>query len=170
METNDLKNFVDVNREEFEVYNYEANDWEDIAKKLDETRPHKKSVVVPLTYIWRVAAVVIIVLGATFYTSWVNWKTQSNQLMISAELQEAAYYYNDLIAIKVAEISKLDHTVEQEVFRNMEALDQAFLELKADLQDNADNEEVIYAMIDNYKIKLKVLEQILAQLEEKKEL
>ncbi|MEO9851783.1 MAG: hypothetical protein ABJH72_01860 [Reichenbachiella sp.] len=170
METNDLKNFVDLNRDAFEVYDYKAEDWEQIADRLDKSRQHKRSVIIPLRYVWRAAAIVLFVLGGTFYMSWVNWNAQTQEMMMSTELQEAEYYYNDLIAIKVAEISRLDRTAEQEVFRNMEVLDQAFLELKRDLKDNADNEEVLHAMIDNYKIKLEILEQIIMQLEERKEL
>lgn len=170
MGKNDLKNFIDVNREAFEVYDYLPDDWQSIAEKLDQSKQVKRSVIIPLRYVWRAAAIIIFVLGGAFYMSWINWKTQTHDMMMSAELQEAEYYYNDLIAIKVAEISRLDRRAEQEVFRNMEVLDQAFLELKRDLRDNADNEEVVHAMIDNYKIKLEILEQIIKQLEQRREL
>lgn len=170
METNDLKNFIDVNRESFEVYDHPQDDWEAISKKLDLQEKRTKSVVIPLIYVWRSAAVFLVVIGAAFYMSWVNWKSQSQEVMMSAELREAEYYYGELIATKVAHISQLDQNAEREVFRNMETLDQAFNELKSDLKDNADNEEVIHAMIDNYKIKLQILEQIITQLEERKEL
>ena len=170
METNDLKKYIDVNRESFEVYDYEASDWNAIADKLDKVKDQSKSAVIPLKYVWRSAAVFVLIVGAAFYMSWVNWKNQSQDLMMSSELQEAEYYYGELIATKVAQIARLDSEAEQEVFRNMEALDQAFLELKTDLKDNADNEEVIHAMMDNYKIKLEILEQIIQQLEERKAL
>ena len=39
-----------------------------------------------------------------------------------------------------------------------------FNELKIDLKDDAANEEVIEAMIQNYRIKLQILEEILTQL------
>ncbi|MEP2024417.1 MAG: hypothetical protein ABJH98_18165 [Reichenbachiella sp.] len=170
METNDLKNFIDVNRDAFEVYDYPKEDWYTISDQLDQAKKESKSVVIPLKYVWRSAAVFLLVFGSVTYMSWVNWKNQSQEVMMSTELQEAEYYYGELIATRVAEISKLDRGAEQEVFRNMEALDLAFNELKTDLKDNADNEEVIHAMIDNYKIKLEILEQIIEQLEERKEL
>lgn len=170
METNDLKDFVDVNREAFEVYEYKADDWNAIADRLDQQKEIKKHVIVPLRYVWRAAAIIVIAFGTVFYMSWINWKTNSQQAIMNAELEEAAYYYNDLIAVKVAEISRLDRSAEQEVFQNLEVLDQAFMELKSDLEDNADNEEVVRAMINNYKIKLEILEQIIVQLEARKKL
>ncbi|SMD35474.1 hypothetical protein SAMN04488029_2535 [Reichenbachiella faecimaris] len=170
METNDLKNFIDVNRESFEIYDYPQEDWPSISDKLDQSEKRAKSVVIPLKYVWRSAAVFLLLTGAAFYMSWVNWNNQAQEVMMSSELQEAEYYYGELIATKVAHISQLDHNAEQVVFRNMETMDQAFNELKSDLKDNADNEEVIHAMIDNYKIKLEILEQIIEQLEDRKEL
>lgn len=170
METNDLKDYINVNRESFEVFDYDYEDWQNISAKLEKAERKNRSVLIPLRYVWRIAAVLAIMLGSTFYVGWVNWKNQSEELMMASELQEAEFYYGELIAAKVAQISKIDQNAEQEVFRNLESLDQAFNELKADLKDNADNEEVIYAMIDNYKIKLQILEQILQQLEDKKEL
>jgi len=42
-------------------------------------------------------------------------------------------------------------------------------ELKNDLDDHAANQEIIEAMIQNYRLRLGILEQILAQLIEKNE-
>ena len=46
-------------------------------------------------------------------------------------------------------------------------MDKAFLELKEDLKDDVDNEEVVEAMINNYRLKLKILERIMIEIEEK---
>lgn len=170
MGTNNLKKFVDANREAFEVYDYQPDEWKGIAQKLDEAdKIPRRSVIIPLRYVWRAAAMVIVVLGAVLYMSWHNWKTQTQEMLMSTELQEAGDYYDQLIAVKVATISKLDRRASDAAFQNMAVLDQAFSELKRDLQDQADNEEVVRAMIDNYKIKLEILEQIIQQLEDKKE-
>jgi Ni,Fe-hydrogenase III component G len=47
-------------------------------------------------------------------------------------------------------------------------LDNIFKELKHDLKDNAANEEVLQAMIQNYRIKLEILTEILEQLNKSK--
>ena len=43
-------------------------------------------------------------------------------------------------------------------------LDEVFEELKNDLKDDSDNEEVIEAMIQNYRLKLQILNEMLEQL------
>ena len=43
-------------------------------------------------------------------------------------------------------------------------LEGVFEDLKKDLKDDSDNQEVIEAMIQNYRIKLEILEEMLLQL------
>ena len=57
----------------------------------------------------------------------------------------------------------------KEINVELTELDYVFRELKEDLNDNADNEEVVVAMIQNYRLKLEILEDILMQLEPAKE-
>jgi hypothetical protein len=45
-------------------------------------------------------------------------------------------------------------------------MDKVFEELKEDLRDNAANEEVIEAMIQNYRLKLDILEEMLYRLKQ----
>jgi len=43
-------------------------------------------------------------------------------------------------------------------------LDSVYADLRRDLKDNAANEEVIEAMIQNYRLKLEILEDVLSQM------
>ena len=56
------------------------------------------------------------------------------------------------------------HNLTHCVFTDLEQLDEVYKELMNDLQDNADNEEVVQAMIENYRIRLQILEQILNEI------
>jgi hypothetical protein len=51
------------------------------------------------------------------------------------------------------------------ILEDLNAMDDAFADLKSDLEDNVDNEEVIMAMMENYRLKLQILEEILSKLE-----
>ena len=167
MGTDNLKKFVGLNRQDFEVHQDAPDDWNAIESRLDavdKASQKGRNVSVPLRYLVRAAAVISIVFGTVVYAAWVQWEQQHQAVMMTSELAEAEYYYNNLIAVKVAEISRIDRSAEAIIFQDMEMLDEAFKSLKADLQDNADNEEVVEAMIANYQIKLEILEQILSQL------
>ena len=76
--------------------------------------------------------------------------------------------YTSQINFTKKEISRLtdnDPVLNKDINYDLEELEKVFRELKNDLKDNSDNEEVIEAMIQNYRVKLQVLKEILHQLE-----
>ncbi|ELR69791.1 hypothetical protein C900_04638 [Fulvivirga imtechensis AK7] len=83
---------------------------------------------------------------------------------ISPELAETEYYYSQLVDEKLRVIRASNADVDEEVMKNLQTLDSAYQDLKKDLKDNVDSEEVISAMISNYRIKLNILEQILTEI------
>lgn len=164
MENDELKDHINSRRQEFEVYDFDLdNSWDNISRRLK--RKEKSHVKVPLKLIWRVAAVFLIMIGATFYLAWTNLSNRSIDSISSLELAEADAYYGNLISNKVLQLRSSKSEIDPNIYEDIEALDVAFSELKEDLRDNADNDEVINAMILNYKIKLEILERILMELE-----
>jgi uncharacterized protein YqiB (DUF1249 family) len=77
-----------------------------------------------------------------------------------------------MISQKQEEIFRLTASnpdIRHEIDMEMVDLDKVYAELKEDLKDNAHNEEVIEAMIQNYRLKLDILEEMLYQLKESQE-
>ena len=75
-------------------------------------------------------------------------------------LAEARAYYSGQITNMEAEVYRIagqNSPLKAEIDTEFEELDRMFTELKADLKDNAANEEVIEAMIQNYRVKLDIL-------------
>jgi hypothetical protein len=152
------------------VYDAPEESWNAVADALDQVdRKKGKSITIPLAYVWKIAMMMLLVTGIGLYLSLPNWKG-SRAVSMSPDVIEASQYYNDMILLKVAKIDEIDQSVSSDVLNDMNLLDAAFNELKDDLNDNADNEEVVQAMMDTYKVKLQILEQILEQLQEKEEL
>ncbi len=80
---------------------------------------------------------------------------------------EAEFYYTSQIAETkeaVFYLTSNNHSLRNDINTELLDLDKVFQELKNDLNDNADNEEVIVAMIQNYRLKLEILKDILHQL------
>lgn len=83
------------------------------------------------------------------------------------ELAEASNYYTNEIENKKEEILicvAYDPEIKSEINEEFSPLDAAFNELKKDLNDNADNSQVMEAMIQNYRTKLDLLNDIKNQL------
>lgn len=77
------------------------------------------------------------------------------------------YYTNkiDLVRNDIVVLSGGDDIINDEVDLQLEDLKNIFEELKEDLNDQTNDEEVIEAMIMNYRVKLKMLEEMKNQLD-----
>jgi low affinity Fe/Cu permease len=83
------------------------------------------------------------------------------------ELAEVKEYYTNEIEIKQEEILNCiayDPEIKTEIQNEFTPLDAAFNELKKDLNDNIDNSQIMDAMIQNYRTKLEILNDIKNQL------
>lgn len=86
---------------------------------------------------------------------------------VSQELAEAETHYMPMISKKMSLIQTHHGKIDALIWEDMRQIDQACKELKNDLKDQVDNEEVINAIIQNYRIKLNILDQLLEEIENK---
>ena len=144
-----LKNHIDTKREDFEIYPFDVEaGWNQISNKVQPRAiwPGWKWISVAACVIFVIAGVVV----------------QSVEIP-NGELSEVERYYETEINEKITLVrSQLS---DPSILQDLEAMDMAFAELKADLRENVDNEEVIVAMMENYQLKLQILEEILRELE-----
>lgn len=159
-----LKESVDNRRADFDLYDADFDQmWNSIEGGLNKSRWN----------IWgmagKVAAAILVlaVAGWGFISFKFNDVSEGVALHeISPELAETEYYYSQQVAEKLSIIKASNAGVDKDVMDNLMALDSAYQDLKMDLKDNADNEEVIAAMIANYRLKLSILEQILTEIKQ----
>lgn len=84
------------------------------------------------------------------------------------DFYEMQVYYTsqiDLVKNDIVVLSEGDDVINDEVDLQLEDLKSIFEELKEDLNDQTNDEEVIEAMIMNYRVKLKMLEEMKNQLD-----
>ncbi len=177
MKQDKLEKFILDNRKDFDVFEPGDEIWDRIKKPSPKViRLNWKTIAL------RVAAVVVIFIASYFFHD-IMQKDNNNTIAINEQeytdesneqvqvLMEAEVFYTSQINFAKDEIFRLsgnDHNLIEEINFDMVELDDVFEELKNDLKDNSDNEEVIEAMIQNYRIKLQVLEEILLQLNKSK--
>jgi hypothetical protein len=83
-------------------------------------------------------------------------------------LHEAEAYYTNLVNQKLNELKPImDNcpSLQEELNFDMSELDSVYSELKADLKDNMANQEVVEAIIENYRLKISILEDLLKEME-----
>ncbi len=170
MKTDKLEQFIIANQKAFDVSKPDPAIWERVEKRR---RP-----VLSIGWkgiAWR-AAVVVMIFGLSWVLNDITDKknkqfSSGTSIEIAAEkspmmeaLFEAEFYYSSQINNKKELIIRLTQNrpeILQEIDLEFVELDNIYKELKEDLKDNADNEEVIEAMILNYRLKLGLLEEML---------
>ena len=178
MKTDQLEKFILDHREEFDVMEPSPEIWNKISapKSVSSGRHISWKRVM-----YRVAAVIVIFIGSYYVHELINPPAQGISAIQSSaseedrqmlsQLMESKAYYTSLIDTKTEEVYLLaaeKPMLRDEIQQEMKDLDREFLELQNDLHDNTDSEEVIAAMIQNYRLKLQILEETLMQLQVQK--
>ncbi len=154
-----LKHMVDQSREDFEVFSFDDDQgWADFEKAFE---PRKKSQW--KRYIGYAAAACVM-----FVAGWVSFMVYNTyQTPISPMVQEwvetERFYQQEISEIQLMVTSKVDDPL---ILEDLNEMDMVIESLKKDLNDNMDNEEVILAVMDHYRLKLKILERMLEKLQE----
>jgi hypothetical protein len=169
-----LEKFIKENREDFDLYEPGPNCFKGI--KLRKSNQGKIINAHFLSWGIRVAAGLAIFIGIvaiyryqSFNAGQFAQKTGIQQTK-SPELTKAEAFYTSQLNNKLTEIkSKAKNNPEliSDIYGEFQELDSIYAGAKNDLTDDIANKEVIDAMVQNYKMKLEILEDILAQLNRK---
>lgn len=177
MSPDKLEKYILDHRQQFDDQEPDPALWDKIdTRKAPVMRINWKDVA------WKAAAVAVIFVASYYFHDYMASRNQFSRGMMSRnagknspivkELMEAEAYYTSQINLRKEEVFRLTSSnpeVRHEIDDEMIDLDRVYNELKDDLKDNADNEEVIEAMIQNYRLKLDILEEMLIRLEQSNE-
>lgn len=102
-------------------------------------------------------------------------KTQTNDLAsISPELSETQEFFTTTIAqelsVLINERSPKTEAIINDALAQINILEQEYEKLKIDLNESGDDKRVIYAMISNFQNRIDLLQNVLKQIEEVKQL
>lgn len=167
MKTNRLEEFIKANREEFDQMEPSQEVWENISKN---SRKHK---VLRLNRkLLQVAAVVVFVIISSVLILKTNILIPERSAQNTTdpelrELMEAEAYYAQQVDGRLKEIQKCYYTnpeLKQEIETDLNELQDMYNTLKLDLKENISQKIVIEAMIENNRIRLKLVDDVLEQI------
>lgn len=174
MKTDKLAHFINENRTAFDDLEPSADLWDKIGAGIDKTK-HK-----PLlrlnSWIWKAAVLIFVFTSAWFLNDYTDGPSKNKEEVIlqnasnSALLNELAdgeAYYAVQISNKQAELEKYtrEHPeIMNDLKREFRELDRDNLQLKEDLVESNANEKVIEAIMQSYRMKLQILEQVLSEM------
>jgi hypothetical protein len=157
-----LEKFISENRDAFDLYDPNPDLWKKIEKNMNRKTIAFKKI------LWRAAAVAMIFGASLIFHRYIDMLNTAKTAKVEIpELQEAEIYYSSLLNSKLSEIKPMleEHPgLDKEIMSDLSELDSVYSDLKEDLKDNVANQEVIQAMIQNYRLRLSILEDILNEL------
>lgn len=164
-----LEEFIIENREAFDIYEPDPRIWNRVRDNLPQQPKGARRL--PFSPMMRIAAIGLILVsvlagGAAGFAY--RQKQLALQAMTNPELQEAERYYTNLYTEKYSAASAVltSYPGLVEAFNGeMSLLDSICTSLKADLKDDAANAEVVQALIENYRMRITLLEHLLYELE-----
>jgi hypothetical protein len=93
---------------------------------------------------------------------------------ISPELSETQDFFTTAIALELASLNSErtpeTETIVADALKRIDLLEKAYEKLKIDLNESGDDKRVIYAMISNFQSRIDLLQNVLKQIEEVKQL
>jgi hypothetical protein len=165
--------YINLNREAFDNDEPPMDMWERIAAQSGiDSKPVRSNLWLGVAKY--AAAIVVLALATTLTVMLLRSGNGEAQPALAAdsEISETAVFYEKQIVAKqqiIFELTANQPKVREGVEQDLAALDTALFQLKHDLKDNVANAEVLEAMIQNYRLKLAILEEVLGYIEPAKE-
>jgi hypothetical protein len=164
-----LEEHIRRNREDFDKYAPSVKIWKGIRRNLKMEKLKSRQ------WIY-IAAMLAVILGTAviFFRPVYRWSDShsaknSDELLTrgSTPLNETETYYKTLVNSLYKEAAPLlinNPDIKRELNTDLSHIDSICTEVKKDLKDNISNQEVVAALIQNYRIKIKILEDMLTVL------
>ncbi|PWL39512.1 hypothetical protein DKG77_01355 [Flagellimonas aquimarina] len=164
-----FEKYIKENKEAFNIHKVDKDKlWQGITSQLEEDDQVK---VIPL---WksrklRVAASIILLLGLSLTTFLMvsNPVSQVGEGYASEELLDIDMYYKNLVYQQVQLVKNhptLAAEDKEEFLSFMDELDYEYEQLRLEMQNNLDNELVLEAIVNNYKKRIELIENLLKQI------
>jgi hypothetical protein len=166
---NKLEDHIRQNRDDLDRYTPPAGLWKRIRKELKRDKSGNMQWI-------SIAAMFVVILGTAivFFRPVYRWSDSRSKKNYDAtvsqndpQLKETETYYNSLVNSLYKEATPLltdNPEIKKELNSDLSHLDSICVELKKDLKDNISNQDVVEALIQNYRIKIRILEDMLSTL------
>jgi len=166
-----LEEQIRKHREELDLHTPPAAIWGRVRKELGHGTINR--------YRWLSVAAVflaIVTTAVTFFSIGHNWTGPENKSAFDTgaspagnQLKETEIYYKGILNslyLEAAPLLTSHPDIDRELSQDISQLDSIYLDIKKDLKDNVANQEVIEALIQNYRIRIKLLDDMLGILKE----
>lgn len=165
--SDNLEKFINENRPAFDDKPAPKDLWSAIDHQLEQNR-EKQVRRIPVWRYASVAAAAVLLIGTGVLIG-LNVNNQASEAValfeVFPEYSEMEQYYKKEVNTKVARLAKFKH--DAAINEDLKQLDKTYEELQKELSEAPKDkqEQIINALIVNYRTKLSILERVLERLE-----
>lgn len=167
-----LEQFIRLHRSDFDTKVPDLKIWGALETNLPVARQKAKR----MTFHWQktllraAASVVLVAVGigvGIWYAGSAAGRAGMAMGEVSAEYQELEQFYQRGITVQQQQLATFSGHQPQEVSADLAQMDAAMLELRSELANvpPGNREQVVRAMIENYKARMAILQRVLERLE-----
>lgn len=133
-------------------------------KLKQQQQPKKKRINwIPLS----IAASLLIGIGI-FYTN--SFNPKNDKVTFSPQVQETHDYFSSVIKTQLATLKKNEtpqsKTLINDAMKEMESLENDYINLKKEIAQNGENKQIVFAMITNMQTRISFIKTVLEQVED----
>lgn len=166
-----LEELIQKNREDLDRYRPSSRVWRKINHRINNNRLTTRQILsIAAMFIVILATSVVIFRSGLLHTGAAGLKTGvSKGESGNTRLKETEIYYNNLVNQLYREAKPMltgNPEIQKELSSDISHIDSICVEIKRDLKDNVANQDVVEALIQNYRIKIEILEEMLSVLKE----
>lgn len=166
----ELEKYINKNKEAFDS-EAPAGHFDRFMERLNPMPSGRKVSLFPR--ILKVAAIALLVVLSSLWTYEKIFQPSGKDGIalgdVSPEYREVEHYYMQQVNIKYEEINNdhlfTDSIQKKLVLKELSEMDSIYNSMKMDLKTNPNDERVINAMIEHYRLKVEVMNNLLQQLQ-----
>ena len=162
----DVEAFIEDNRTDFDTEIPNLKIWAQIDKVVNHPAQRRH---ILRGWLWRsAAAVALLIVGATVGIGLYEKRANTVAVeQVAPDFKDTEKYYNQQVQAKLTKLATYQNT-DPSVFSDLKQIDEIQEELKAELGNApmSTREEIVRRMIENYQIKIGILERVLENIED----
>ncbi|WP_103071496.1 hypothetical protein [Aquimarina sediminis] len=168
----DFEKYIVENKDVFDEHKADRSKmWNNIESSLDKD---PKTIRLWRSPLLKLAASILILIGTyttinLFITATFNHNSKNN--IVHQELRDIDTYYKDLVSFQIQLVKnnpKLQPEDKEEFLSFMDELDEEYNTLKLEMAKNLNNEFILEAIVNNYKKRIELIENLLKQINDSK--
>lgn len=169
-----LEEYITRHTDDLNRYSPQTKTWKKIRKEIRRDKSSRGHWIYTAAMIAVIFGISVILFRPVY--RWSSHEKNNNGSKIlsraNTQLKETEVYYNNLVSTLYSEITPLlsrSPEIRKELNADLSHIDSISVRLRNDLKDNISNEDVVEALIQNYRIKISILEDMLSVMKENEE-